>query len=503
MSATNPTKTKVLIVGAGPGGLTLGILLERAGIDYLLLERTPSIRPLGSAIALSSVVQPVFAQLGLLEEIHEHSRPISGMTILEEAQADQGDRWVRGDRGVIGTLSNVMPGSDTKERYGYYTQVMPRPTFYNILLKEIPMARLLLNKKVVSFEEYESKSRAAASGSGGGDTGGVMVKCADGSEYHAQVLVGADGAYSTIRNTLYSRMKAEKKLPKQDQLPLKLKQHCVLGVTEPLTSTPEEEERYRACFEDGFSNFKIVLSKDRKDMSWVMPTTENRICWLLNRYHDESEAQEEESSSSRGAEKEWGHEAAQEMLNEVRGSKCPFSGTVGALVDRTQPHLISKVMLEEKLFQTWFDGRVLVPFSGEGGAQAILDAVTLANALYDIPSTSVPDLTTAFKSYYDDRYPVALDAIEFSKSLAGVFNRQGWVGDLVRKIALGNTPAFVMRKLDDKLNDKRPQAIFLDFAQVPGLVKPRTQIRSKRQRGEGPLASMTGLQTLVSVPETL
>ncbi|KAG9325964.1 hypothetical protein KVV02_005808 [Mortierella alpina] len=412
MSATNPTKTKVLIVGAGPGGLTLGILLERAGIDYLLLERTPSIRPLGSAIALSSVVQPVLAQVGLLEEIHEHSKPVSGMTILEEAQADQGDRWVRGDRGVIGTLSNVMPGSDTKERYGYYTRVLPRPTFYNILLKEIPRARLLLNKKVVSFEEYESKSQATATArGGGGDAGGVMVKCADGSEYHAQILVGADGAYSTIRNTLYSRLKAEKKLPKQDQLPLKLKQHCVLGVTEPLTTTPEEEERYRACFEDGFSNFKIVLSKDRKYM--------------------------------------------------------------------------------------------LVPFSGEGGAQAILDAVTLANALYDVPTTSVPDLTTAFKSYYDDRYPVALDAIEFSKSLAGVFNRQGWVGDLVRKIALGNTPAFAMRKLDDKLNDKRPQAIFLDFVQVPGLVKPRAQIRSKRQRGEGPLASMVGFQKLASVPETL
>ncbi|KAF9944595.1 hypothetical protein BGZ70_004502 [Mortierella alpina] len=175
--------------------------------------------------------------------------------------------------------------------------------------------------------------------------------------------------------------------------------------------TPEEVERYRACFEDEFSNFKIVLSKDRKDM--------------------------------------------------------------------------------------------LVPFSGEGGAQAILDAVTLANALYDVPSTSVPDLMAAFKSYYDDRYPIALDAIEFSKSLAGVFNCQGWVGDLIRKIALGNTPAFVMRKLDDKLNDKRPQAIFLDFAPVPGLVKPRAQVRSKRQRGEGPLASMTGLQNLASVPETL
>ncbi|KAF9958164.1 hypothetical protein BGZ72_000771 [Mortierella alpina] len=501
MSATNPTKTKVLIVGAGPGGLTLGILLERAGIDYLLLERTPSIRPLGSALALSSVVQPVFAQLGLLEEIHEHSKPISGMTILEEDQADQGDNWVRGDRGVIGTLSNVMPGSDREERYGYYTRVMPRPTFYNILLKEIPMARLLLNKKVVSFEEYESKNCTAAGGHGGGDAGGVMVKCADGSEYHAQILVGADGAYSTIRNTLYSRMKTENRLPKQDQLPLKLKQHCVLGVTEPLTSTLEEEERYRTCFEDEFSNFKIVLSKDRRYMSWVMPTTENRICWLLNRYHDESEAQVEESLSSKGAQKEWGHEAAQDMLNEVREFKCPFSGTMGALIDRTQPHLISKVMLEEKLFQTWYDGRVVL--LGDGGAQAILDAVTLANALYDVPSTSVQDLTAVFKSYQDDRYPVAVEAIGFSKSLAGLLNRQGWAGDLIRKVTLGNIPSFVMRKLDDKLNEKRPQAIFLDFAHVPGLVKPRSQTRSKRQRGEGPLTAMTGPQNLMSVPETL
>ena len=74
-STTSPTKTKILVAGAGIGGLTLGILLERAGIDYLILERTPTILPLGSAIALSSVIQPLLSQLGLLDEIHALPSP--------------------------------------------------------------------------------------------------------------------------------------------------------------------------------------------------------------------------------------------------------------------------------------------------------------------------------------------------------------------------------------------------------------------------------------------
>ncbi|KAG0332009.1 hypothetical protein BG000_010411, partial [Podila horticola] len=42
-------KPKVLIVGAGLGGITLGILLERAGIPYEIFERAAEVKPLGSA----------------------------------------------------------------------------------------------------------------------------------------------------------------------------------------------------------------------------------------------------------------------------------------------------------------------------------------------------------------------------------------------------------------------------------------------------------------------
>jgi cation diffusion facilitator CzcD-associated flavoprotein CzcO len=42
------TRPRVLIVGAGLGGLTLSLLLEKAGIPYTILERSAAIKPLGN-----------------------------------------------------------------------------------------------------------------------------------------------------------------------------------------------------------------------------------------------------------------------------------------------------------------------------------------------------------------------------------------------------------------------------------------------------------------------
>lgn len=41
-------RPKVLIVGAGIGGITLGMLLTKAGIPFDIYERASSVKPLGA-----------------------------------------------------------------------------------------------------------------------------------------------------------------------------------------------------------------------------------------------------------------------------------------------------------------------------------------------------------------------------------------------------------------------------------------------------------------------
>lgn len=43
-------KPKVLIVGAGIGGLFLGNLLQLAGVRYEIFERAPEVKPLGQFV---------------------------------------------------------------------------------------------------------------------------------------------------------------------------------------------------------------------------------------------------------------------------------------------------------------------------------------------------------------------------------------------------------------------------------------------------------------------
>lgn len=67
---------------------------------------------------------------------------------------------------------------------------------------------------------------------------------------------------------------------------------------------------------------------------------------------------------------EWGPEAAESMCEEVRGFKVPGGKdgkvlTMGDIIDLTPKDLISKVMLEEKVFNTWYDGRTVLIGDGK------------------------------------------------------------------------------------------------------------------------------------------
>lgn len=74
---------------------------------------------------------------------------------------------------------------------------------------------------------------------------------------------------------------------------------------------------------------------------------------------------------------EWGPEATEAMCNEVRQFKVPGKDgkvlTLGDYIDRTPKELIVKVMLEEKVFDTWYCNRTVL--LGDGNDSPFLSFV--------------------------------------------------------------------------------------------------------------------------------
>lgn len=78
------------------------------------------------------------------------------------------------------------------------------------------------------------------------DEDAVAVRCQDKSVYVADLLVGADGAYSGVRQSLYTRLEKEKLLPECDKRSLNKGYFCLVGTTDRLDPSrfPQLRELY-------------------------------------------------------------------------------------------------------------------------------------------------------------------------------------------------------------------------------------------------------------------
>ncbi|KAG0088370.1 hypothetical protein BGZ93_010444 [Podila epicladia] len=399
------SKPSVLISGGGIGGLTLAPLLHKADVPFLVLERAKEIKPLGSAISMGASVAPLFKQLGIWDEFVKRSKMYNLVHMHKE------------DLKVL----NVMNCEWLQKGVGYFESVISRPELYDLLFNSIPRERILLGKRVLSsFQNQDS----------------VMVRCSDNNSYHGDILVGADGAYSAVRQNLYTSLKEDKKLPASDEVSLPFGCVCLVGQTIPL----DPEEFLHLKEEQSQVNTVLGISTM---CTWLTFTTkQNSVCWSVIHFLDKHSSKRNDSFRN----SEWGPEAAEALAREVRVFKVPGGKdgkelTLGDYLDKTPRHLMSKVMLEEIVFDTWYGGRTVLlgdachkmnPSGGIGGIQAIHDAATLANWLSTLRLADEKKIEGVFKEYRKERYPVAKAAFETSQ----MFTRNS--GKVLAEISYGH-----------------------------------------------------------------
>ncbi|KAF9175870.1 hypothetical protein BGX20_009268, partial [Mortierella sp. AD010] len=432
-SEANP-KPEVLIIGAGIAGLALAILLEQIDVPYHIYERASEVKPLGSAMSFTGGIFPALEQIGVYEELRQASKAYTHLDFLTANLKKMGIFSVEED--YVTT--------------GYQTLVFCRPRIYEILLKRVPEHKISFKKKVVQTEEKDDK---------------VHIHCSDGTSYTGDILIGADGAYSEVRKSMYKTMDEKGILPKEDLEDFAVNYTTIVGV-----ASSSDYEKYPKL-KDDYSSFSQIIYGDGSNC-FVISLPDNQISWGFGVQLAISNLKEMDYQNA-----EWAPEVKDTTLDRYRDFPCPMGGTMGELFDATPKHLISKVALEEKMFQTCHYSRSVLlgdawhkfhPAGGQGAQHALQDAVCLANCIYGMNDTSLESIDAAFKEFYRQRYTRNFEKFHYSAYFAKILNGQKLMERLIRKVFLKLITHLTPKSQTRKYFGYRPQVAWLPLAENRG-----------------------------------
>ena len=347
----------VIIVGAGIGGLTLALMLQRRGMTARIFESTPEVRPLGVGINVQPSAVAELSMLGLLDRL-----AATGIQTAEVCYFSKHGQLVwREPRGVAA---------------GY---LVPQ---FSIHRGELQMLLLAAVRERVGAQAVATGWEATSVDP---DAGEVRLRNrALGRETveRADAVVAADGIHSAVRRQFYP-----------DEGPPHFSRHILWRAT----TVGEPFLTGRSMVMAGHADQKLVtypISKKHSDegrslINWI---AELKVDGDTPPRHD------------------WNREVALEVF------AAPFDGWKWDWLDvpglfRGAQRYYEFPMVDRDPLARWSHGRVtllgdaahpMYPIGSNGATQAILDARVLAD---EIAGSTAAGLPGALERYESDRLP--------------------------------------------------------------------------------------------------
>jgi 2-polyprenyl-6-methoxyphenol hydroxylase-like FAD-dependent oxidoreductase len=165
---------RVLIIGGGIGGLAAALALYRVGVRATVFERAPAIREVGAGLTLWSNAVKALRQLGAADQV------VSLGSVLEHSQTITPE----------GRLLNEQSVAALAREAGAPCILAHRADLQRTLLEALPAEEVHTGQQCVGVEEVD---------------GHVVARFVGGREEHGDLLIGADGIRSVVREAVLGK----------------------------------------------------------------------------------------------------------------------------------------------------------------------------------------------------------------------------------------------------------------------------------------------------------
>jgi salicylate hydroxylase len=174
------------IAGAGIGGLTAALALNRIGCRIILFEREAHLAEIGAGLQLSPNASRVLIGLGL-------EQPLSAVAVAPDAISIINARNGR-------ETARIPLGDKIRARHGAPYWLLHRPDLQAVLLAKVQSTPGIELRLGWQFDDVATD-----------ETGVTVTQRRNMSrrQDHVQALIGADGAWSAVRGQMFPEIRAQ------------------------------------------------------------------------------------------------------------------------------------------------------------------------------------------------------------------------------------------------------------------------------------------------------